>query len=69
MFHDVRRPNSDTEAGWSADRPAWQREDVADQLDARHTLASILADEDLPGETDFAVAWNKALSVTDVPVR
>ena len=49
--------------------PAWQREDIADRLDSRETLASIRADEDLRGETDFAVAWRKALSVADDPAR
>ena len=49
--------------------PAWQRENIAERLDARETLASIRADEDLRGETDFAVVWRKALSVTDDTVR
>ena len=49
--------------------PAWRRADIADHLDATETLASIRADEDLRGETDFAVAWRKALSVPDDRVR
>ena len=45
--------------------PERRREAIAFRLDAKDTLASIRADEELRGETDFTVAWQKALSFTD----
>ena len=49
--------------------PDWQREAIAGQLEGRTILASIEADEDLRGHTDFTFAWQQALAVTDAPQR
>ncbi|MYA15807.1 MAG: hypothetical protein F4Z28_03070 [Gammaproteobacteria bacterium] len=49
--------------------PAWQREKIADRLGGVAILASMRADEDLRGETDFSVAWGKAVLIADDTVR
>lgn len=54
-----------TQAILELEIPDWQREDVAARLGGGHILASIQADEDLRGRTDFAGAWQEALSVAD----
>ena len=45
--------------------PDWQREAIATRLGGETILASIEADEDLRGQTDFSFAWQEALQVSD----